>query len=376
MNHHSIFNAKESDVRDNVTSKNVGSKGTDFILSVFEKMWFYQNYVYYIMPFVIFFGILNNSLTIIAMVKQSVSIPKRLKYYYIVIAGFDLVTIFVKDFLAYFIEDGFALYTKGSFYVFSRDSSHFACKALTITYSFGWLFSNYTLASLSVERMLVIRNPLKSAQYTSRKWVLTQWAVVVLPICLIALGLASLNMQLVPVSPDNPLNVVCSPGNPNPIIFYTEAWYGCFANYFNHAFIMLICSIFTASKLGSSISAKRELAEMQAESSTKLSSREIQAAITVMTLAILQCCIYYPSFVFCMIFCVASQDPVFIKGHPYEYAVIVSTYDLVRLTVSFAHCWNFYIYMIRISSFRRIFLCSKQASSSQSHKVSRTFTDK
>ncbi len=116
--------------------------------------------------------------------------------------------------------------------------------------------------------------------------------------------------------------------------------------------IMLVSSVLIAYKLSESRMKKSKLTQ----GSKSFSSKEINAALTVVSLAILQCCSYFPTTFFCMVFCLASGDPKFQKDHPESYADIAIAFDLVNVTFSLAHVWNFYVYFARIASFRKVFL--------------------
>ena len=97
------------------------------------------------------------------------------------------------------------------------------------------------------------------------------------------------------------------------IILYTDCFseqrLGCFTYYFFHAALMLTASVSIATKLAMAVRSKRALTQMSSDKSG--SGREMQAAVTVCTIALLQCVAYFPTAVLCMAICLANESPQF-----------------------------------------------------------------
>ena len=160
-----------------------------------------------------------------------------------------------------------------------------------------------------------------------------------------------------------------------------ECRLGCFTYYFFHAVLMLVSSVTIAVKLTLAVRSKRNLTHVSSKGGEKGgagasgSRREMQAAITVCTMALMQCLAYFPTAVTCMAVCLANESPQFalvrfsfnhlkitllslywlvseflldLQDNPNLYSIISVCYDMGNLTFSVAHVWNFYIYMLRV----------------------------
>ena len=88
--------------------------------------------------------------------------------------------------------------------------------------------------------------------------------------------------------------------------FYT--WYACVTYFIAHPAIMLVCSVLISASL---LAAKRSRGALSVSSSAdeRTSSKELQASVTVVTLALLQCLVYVPCAVGCMLYCWANATP-------------------------------------------------------------------
>ena len=305
---------------------------------VLDKAWYYRIWLVYCMPFIITIGLFNNVVSILIMQIANLQIGTRFKVYYTIISVFYLSTVLSVDLFSYYLEDGLALSTGGKFFFLTRSYSTWACKISAAVWRGSIMISNYTLACFCIERMIVVCFPLKSKSLVTKKRIILQWIIIVIPLFLITIPLTLYNDDLIQIADDR---FVCSPANPNSVWYFIYAWSGCFLYYFFHACLMLGCSVIIALKLSYSVSGKSKLTV----GSKTTNRKEIQAALTVVSLAILQCCSYFPTTVFCMVFCLAAGDPQFQVDHPESFAGIAIAYDMVNVTFSLSHCWNFYIYL-------------------------------
>lgn len=87
--------------------------------------------------------------------------------------------------------------------------------------------------------------------------------------------------------------------------FYT--WYACITYFVAHPIIMLLCSLLISARL---IAAQRSRTALAASGSTeqRRSPKELQASLTVVTLALLQCAVYVPCAVGCMPYCFVNTN--------------------------------------------------------------------
>ena len=85
--------------------------------------------------------------------------------------------------------------------------------------------------------------------------------------------------------------------------FYS--WYACVTYFVAHPAIMLVCSVLISFRL---LASQRLRGTLSASSSVeeRTSSKELQASVTVVTLALLQCLVYVPCAVGCMPYCWAN----------------------------------------------------------------------
>ena len=106
---------------------------------------------------------------------------------------------------------------------------------------------------------------------------------------------------------------------------------GCFTYFFFHAVLMLASSVSIAVKLVLAVRSKRELTQASSKTGDKSgagtsgSRREIQAAITVCTVALMQCLAYFPTAATCMAVCLANESPQFAQVSFSFYHLTMST---------------------------------------------------
>ena len=80
---------------------------------------------------------------------------------------------------------------------------------------------------------------------------------------------------------------------------------------------MLASSVCISVKLAMAVRSKRELTRMGGKGGEKSgagaggSRRETQAAVTVCTIAVMQCLAYFPTAATCMAVCLANESPQF-----------------------------------------------------------------
>ena len=113
---------------------------------------------------------------------------------------------------------------------------------------------------------------------------------------------------------------------------------------------MLVSSVSIAVKLALVVHSKHELTQVSSKGGekgggTSGSGREMQAAITVCTMALMQCLAYFPTAAICMAFCLANESPQF---------------ELVRFSFNNLQWPLFWLCMELICEYRIIFtmLCS------------------
>ena len=85
------------------------------IQEILDSAWYYRIWMIYISPIILVLGIFNNITTISIIQKGNVSITKRFKFYYTVIAIFDLLTVITATLIGLYLEDGLALTTGKKF---------------------------------------------------------------------------------------------------------------------------------------------------------------------------------------------------------------------------------------------------------------------
>ena len=345
-----------------VGDKEISSSSFKMIL---KNAWFYRIWVIYFLPAMIVLGVFNNIAILTLMKRAEINIGKKFKRYYTLIAFFDLSAIISIDLIESYLEDGLSLTTDGKFFISTKTYSAWSCKLISAWWVVSTTISNYTLAALCVERMVAICFPLRAKSLMTGKWRLGQWCLLILPGFLLVLPMALYFHDVVQIAEDK---FICSPANPTSPLFFVYAWSGCFLAFFFHGCIMLVCSLLITAKLILEGAKKSKLAI----NGKRNTSKEMHAALTVVILAILQCCSYFPTTVFCMIFCLAMGNIKFRQENPDSFAGIALAYDMVVVTFSVAHCWNFYLYLVRIPSFRKLFLkrfCFISTSSSDSYRA-------
>lgn len=145
-----------------------------------------------VIPILLVVGISNNVLVITGFSQRSVrsNVHPRLSVFYRLIAAFDIWVLISKDFMYFWLEDGLGITTGGALTFVTRTSSDLAyfsfvhisfCAYIMATmrycllhpsfvrrcklYDGLWLVAivccDYTLASMSVERALVVCLPLQ-----------------------------------------------------------------------------------------------------------------------------------------------------------------------------------------------------------------------
>ena len=125
-----------------------------------------------------------------------------------------------------------------------------------------------------------------------------------------------------------------------------------------HPVIMLSCSVVISARLLDYSQTRSQLSAGDSSQESRGSSKELQASITVISLALLQCIVYFPSAVACMFYCLAYSSPTIRLLFPEYFAEIVIVYKFGHFLFTIGHTWNFYVYFAKISSFQREFLRS------------------
>ena len=172
-----------------------------------------------------------------------------------------------------------------------------------------------------------------------------------IPIFILSNTLTYLDKQIVLIGEKI---IICAPGKRDVVFLTIDGWFRCFTYFFIHSFLILISGSILAFKLINLVSKNKSI--LEGASKISLSKKEIRGGMTVLTLGILQFSVYIVSFVCCLKYSFYTLDKNYIINHPDLFYESVSAYDMVHVTFIIAHCWSFYVYLIRIPSFRKAFL--------------------
>lgn len=221
-----------------------------------------------------------------------------------------------------------------------------------------WIFpviiGSYLLSYLTIERTIAVCAPLFAKRF------ITQRVATVVPGVSIGLMLA-VHLPMI-LMLDNLTPVVSGPqlctitDSNSAYEFYI--WYACATLFTVHPIIMLTCSVVISARLLSYSRTRARLSAADSSQDARGSSKELQASITVVSLAVLQCIVYFPSAVGCMYYCLAySNTSVRLLQIDY-FAEIVILYKFAHFLFTIGHVWSIYVYYAKISSFQREFLRS------------------
>lgn len=245
-----------------------------------------------------------------------------------------------------------------------RSLNVWACKIEVELWIGSVMIGSYLLAYLTIERTFAVCVPLVSKRFlTDRMSVYVPAAAIVviisvhIPMILILEGLIQ--------SASSPY--LCTITNTNQLAFTFWIWYGCTTLFTAHPIIMCVCSVLISSQLLlhsrrmgrlPSVLSQASAPDSKDSSSSTSSAKELQASVTVLTLAMLQCVVYFPAAIGCMFYCFAVSTPGLPTSAPVYYAQVVLFYKLSHILFTAGHVWNFYVYFLKIPSFRRKLLHS------------------
>lgn len=119
-----------------------------------------------------------------------------------------------------------------------------------------------------------------------------------------------------------------------------------------HAVITFVCSLLISSQLAANWHRRGHMVVPGAQESSG-TSKELQASVTVLILAIMQCLVYFPSAVGCMLYCFVAYYPDLSTTQPYYYETVMNFYKFTHVYFTVAHVWNMYVYLVKIPSFRQ-----------------------
>lgn len=222
----------------------------------------------------------------------------------------------------------------------------------------AWIFpviiASYLLSYLTLERTVAVCAPLFAKRFITNRVALVVQVVAIGGMLAVHLPMILMLDNLTPVVSGPQL---CTITNANSAYdFYI--WYACATLFTVHPLIMLTCSVVISGRLLAYSQTRAQLTATDSSQDARGSSKELQASITVVSLALLQCIVYFPSAVACMFYCLAYYNVTIRLLFPEYFAEIVIVYKFGHFLFTIGHTWNFYVYFAKISSFQREFLRS------------------
>lgn len=234
-----------------------------------------------------------------------------------------------------------------------RSLGNWPCKIMMEAWIFPVIISSYLLSYLTIERTIAVCLPLFAKRFITNRVALVVQSVAIGGMLAIHLPMILMLDNLTSVASGPKL---CTITDANAAYdFYI--WYACATLFTAHPIIMLTCSAAISARL-LAYSRTRGRLTADAAQEARSSSKELQASITVVSLALLQCIVYFPSAVGCMFYCLAYSNALVRVLQPAYFAEIVVVYKFAHFLFTIAHVWNFYVYFAKVPSFRRVFLRS------------------
>ena len=311
-------------------------------------LWFYKIWMVYCSPIILINGLCTNFMIVLLLCRKRIHIAKGIKVNYILMALAEIGLYLHKD-LPFYIEDGLTLMTNGALAIKLRTFSDLSCKYLVIGYLLFGVIVDYLLAALCIERAIAVCAPFFCRTSLNKK------LSIYMPIAFIALSLPTLVIivNLAGLTETLPGKFICGPVFDGSLLFFIFAWLGCFTYFVFPSSIMLVCSIIISIKLYKHSHNAGALCVVK--SSKQMMSNETIASLTAVCLAVIQLIGYLPMFIICMLFCLAVGSPEFMQNSPGLFAILGISYDMSTAMYSLAHLWNFYVYLVKIPSFRSEF---------------------
>ena len=283
-------------------------------------------------------------------IRKDVNISKVAKLYYVILAFADWM-VCMKNFLWDVLCDTLWILTDGK-YSFCIDTlSNVSCIVMNLWYYFSENISVYTLASLSIERLIAVSFPLKAKLILDLKFTLSVLSILIGPQCLYYLVAIPLVSKV--VSPFPRVNgALC--------FLATGTLLGDITGIINivylatiHVIINLIATLVVIMKLKAMRNQRSEL-QGPASSQSKRAIKEKQTTMTMLGVAITNLFLYGTYFL--ARFAVLGSklfpklDGVFLK--------FLNQFLLFAvLNTIIPHFTNIFIYLILLPAFRRAALC-------------------
>lgn len=234
-----------------------------------------------------------------------------------------------------------------------------SCKFEYLAWTLTVMVPTYLMAYLAIERTIAVLAPLVAKRYLTDRISLYVPLGVVLVLDVIHVPFVLLLETMVPQEGGGP--ALCTTSSEMmelyPYAYEFWIWYGCLTVFIAHATITFVCSLLISSQLLLNARRRAHLGAGSAPGAQEMSSsKELQASVTVLTLAIMQCLVYFPSAVGCMLLCFVMYYPDIATTQPNYYASVMVFYKFTHVYFTIAHVWNFFVYLVKIPSFRREFV--------------------
>ena len=262
----------------------------------------------YLHPLILFTGILSNFAVFCLMPKINNSLTFKIRMYYISLAVFDFLTLISYHLLQVFLGDSLYLATNGANYLFIDKKWTFSCKMSWFIWYFFMSSAGYCYLKFCIERMLIVRMPMKAKRLLDRSGSRLLWILIVI---IPSLTIASLVFYVKDIQPhaDAVEGVICeTTSNTNLRMVYCVGI--CGFVYLVHVSTSLLCNIVIVKKLADYSKSRLKLMTIVR---ANISSKELKATITILLLSMVHISLYFPTGVLCIIFCFLDSRPLEIR---------------------------------------------------------------
>ena len=325
-----------------------------------ETMPFYLLLQYlFIQPISVLVGAVGNSWILAAFLFSNVNVSRISKLYYVLMAFSDLL-VCTKNCVWDVLCDSLWIITGGQVAFCFDTLSQYSCIFINLWYYLSEIVSNYAVAALSIERMIAIMVPFTAKRILGTRFTWILLAILIAPESLYFLIVVPIVSKV--VSPFPRVNGALCFRETGNLLGYSIGVADIIIILTVHVIIDLIASIVVIIKLKKVRSKREEMCNR----TTRKSSKETQAILTMLGLAISNLLLYGACFL-ARLGVLATE--IFPSLGEKLGNLLNGIFLFAVLSTIIPHCLNFFIYLILLPSFRNAAFCNKQMTAASSAAV-------
>ena len=299
----------------------------------------------FVLPFVILIGVLGNLIILIVFILQRVSVAHSIRFYYIILAISDLISLLTYH-LDQFLSKGIETLSNGKLRFDTDTGSDFLCGGNRYIFYLSETLGNYFYLMFTIERIFAIRFPFTLQKYFSRNR-----STLIIAVLVVFHGFAYVTLFFTFGLVKEGKLVRCITSNDRHL---RNAIYQAFIVPNSHFIPIIANSIFNVILINiirTAIDKRAELMEL-ASLSEQQKAKEVSITNTIAIVQLIHFIIYFPSGLLWLLRAI-MEITHFDKLNPDSYEAIYNGSRLALSLTSLGHAANFFIYFVKMPAFRK-----------------------